>query len=525
MTLSHFAVLLAAIAPLALANVARAQAPTPSRAGGLGPRVDVAGGAIVGVQTGDLVSFKGVPFAAPPVRELRWRPPQPVVPWQGELVADRFSPMCLQALRPKNSVFYLGEEPSSEDCLYLNVWSTAKPGDKRPVMVFVYGGGWTIGSASLPLYGGEALAQKGAVVVSFNYRVGALGFLAHPELSAEGNGASGNYGLMDIMAALRWVKANIERFGGDSGNVTLYGQSAGSVAIALLQAAPQAKGLFHRAIGQSGGYQIQGPLQSLADAEKAGVAAAAKLKATSLKALRNLGGDTIINGDNNMRPIVDGAVLPQQPSEIFAAGKQAAMPTLVGSNADEGTAYPVAVTPAAFAADAEKRYGADARRLLGLYPAATEAEARAASYALMRDRVFASSMRRWAREQAAVAPVFVYHFSRVHPFVEGLGYAQQTPATGMGAYHGAEMAYAYGTLDVLNRFGRTRAWTDEDRRYSDAMMAYWINFARSGDPNGEGLAAWPAYKPAAEQVMLFGKTIAPGPLPNKPQLDFFLDHN
>jgi para-nitrobenzyl esterase len=480
----------------------------------------------VGLQTGELASFKGVPFAAPPVRELRWRPPQPVVPWQGDLIADRFSPMCLQPLRPKNSVFYLGEEPSSEDCLYLNVWSTAKAGDKRPVMVFVYGGGWTIGSASLPLYGGEALAQKGAVVVSFNYRLGALGFLAHPELTAEGKGASGNYGLMDMIAALTWVHANIERFGGDPANVTLYGQSAGSVAIALLQVAPQARGLFHRAIGQSGGYAIQGPLMSLATAERSGVAAADKLKAPSLEALRSLGGDAIMNGDNNMRPIVDGAVLPQQPSEVFAAGRQAAMPTLVGSNADEGTAYPVAMKPAAFAADAEQRYGAEAaRRLLQLYPARTDAEARAASYALMRDRTFASPMRRWAREQSAVAPVFVYHFSRVHPFVEGLGYAQQTPATGMGAYHGAEMAYAYGTLDMLNKLARTRAWTDEDRRYADAMMTYWVNFAKTGNPNGEGLPAWPAYKPDSERVMLFGNTIAAGALPNKPQLDFFIGHN
>jgi para-nitrobenzyl esterase len=218
-------------------------------------------------------------------------------------------------------------------------------------------------------------------------------------------------------------------------------------------------------------------------------------------------------------------VLAQQPSETFAAGRQAAMPILVGSNADEGTAYPVVMTPAAFAVDAEKRYGAAAARLLSLYPAATDAEARAASYAVLRDRTFAAPMRRWAREQSGAAPVFVYHFSRVHPFIEGLGYAQQTPAVGMGAYHGAEMAYAYGTLDVLNRLAKTRAWNDDDRRYADAMMTYWINFARSGNPNGEGLPSWPAYKPDSEQAMLFGKTIAPGPLPNKPQLDFFIDHN
>ena len=321
------------------------------------PRAKVEGGAVFGVQTGELASFKGIPFAAPPVRELRWQAPQPVKAWQGDFVADRFSPMCLQPLQAKNSIFYLGEEPSSEDCLYLNVWSTAPigrngEGDKRPVMVFIFGGGWTIGSASLPLYSGEHLAKKGAVVVSMNYRVGALGFLAHPELTAEGGGASGNYGLMDIIAALKWVKANAAAFGGDPGNVTLYGQSAGSSGIALLAASPQAAGLFHRTIGQSGGYAIQGPLGTLAEAEKAGIAAAEKLKAPSLKALRNLGGDAIMNGDNNLRPIVDGKLLAQQPAEVYAAGKQMAVPLLVGSNADEGTVYPVVMTPAAFESDA-----------------------------------------------------------------------------------------------------------------------------------------------------------------------------
>jgi para-nitrobenzyl esterase len=232
-----------------------------------------------------------------------------------------------------------------------------------------------------------------------------------------------------------------------------------------------------------------------------------------------------MTGDNNLRPIIDGAVLQQQPATVFGSGSQMAIPILVGSNADEGTAYPVAMSPSAFVADAEKRYGADAQRLLALYPAASDSEARAASYALMRDRTFAAPMRRWAREQSAVAPVFVYHFSRVHPFVEGLGYAQQNPATDMGAYHGAEMAYAYGTMDVLNRFAKTRAWSEEDRRYSDTMMTYWVTFARTGDPNSESVPVWPAYKPDSEQAMLFGKTIAAGTLPNKAQLEFFFDRN
>lgn len=515
MTLARLAVMCAAFAPFAVAGSVLAQTPAP-------PRVKVEGGSVVGTRSGDLASFKGIPFAAPPVRELRWRAPQPVAPWQGDLVADRFSPMCLQPLRPRNSVFYLGEEASSENCLYLNVWTTAAAGEKRPVMVFVYGGGWTIGSASLPLYGGEALAGKGAVVVSFNYRVGALGFFAHPELTAEAGGASGNYGLMDMIAALAWVKANIAAFGGDPANVTLYGQSAGSIGISLLEASPQAKGLFHRAIGQSGGYALFGPLlQTLAEAEKAGVASAEKLKAPSLKALRNLGGDAIVNGDNNLRPILDGAVLAEQPAAVYAAGRQMAVPVLIGSNADEGTAYPVVMTPAAFEAAARKQYGARADALLELYPARTEDEARAASYALMRDRAFAAPMRRWGIEQSRVAPVFMYHFSRGQPFVDGIGYAQQTLAKKMAAYHGSETAYAYGTLDVLNRAGRARAWSDEDRKYSDAMMGYWVTFARSGNPNAEGLPAWPAYKPDTEQVMLFGPRMKSGELPNKKQLDFF----
>jgi para-nitrobenzyl esterase len=515
MTLSKLALLCMALAPLALASTARADTP---------PRVEVEGGAVVGTHADELAVFRGIPFAAPPVRELRWKAPQPVEPWQGDLVADRFSPMCLQALRAKNSVFYLGEESSSEDCLYLNVWSGAKAGGKEPVMVFIYGGGWTIGSASLPLYDGAPLAHKGVVTVSFNYRVGALGFMAHPELTAEGKGSSGNYGLMDMIAALKWVKANIARFGGDPGNVTLYGQSAGSVAIALLAASPQATGLFHRAIGESGGYALGGRLATLAEGEKAGVAAAAKLKATSLQALRNLGGDAIVAGDNTMRPVIDGVVLPQQPIDVYAAGKQMKVPVLIGSNADEGTAYPVVMTPAAFEADARKRYGADADALLKLYPAKTEDEARASSYALMRDRTFAAPMRLWGVEQSKVAPVFMCHFSRVHPFVDGVAFQQQDPGSKMGAYHGSEMAYAYGTYDVLNKFGTTRAWNDGDIRYSDAMMLYWLSFAHSGDPNVENQPTWPAYKPDSEQVMLFGADIKPGVLPNRPQLDFFAHH-
>lgn len=487
--------------------------------------VNVTGGAVAGVHQGDLSVFKGIPFAAPPVRELRWRAPAPVVPWQGVRITDRYSPMCLQALRSKNSVFYLGEEPSSEDCLYLNVWSPQpRPDAKLPVMVFVYGGGWTIGSGSLPLYSGEGLARKGVVAVTFNYRVGALGFFAHPELTAESKrGASGNYGLMDIAAALAWVRDNVAGFGGDPGNVTLYGQSAGAVAISLMETSPLARGLYHRVIGQSGGYALGGATPTLVQAEQQGVALAEKLKAPSLQALRDKGGDAIVAADPASRPNVDGYVLPKSPDEAYRAGEEARVPALVGSNADEGTAYPVVMSAAAFVDDARKRYGARADALLALYPASTEAEARKSSYELHRDRLFASAVRSWARDQSRVAPVFVYHFSHHQPFAEGLAYQQQNPASALGAYHGSEMAYAYGALDTLNWNGAVRNWTDADRKLSELMSNYWVTFAKTGNPNAAGLPAWPPYDPAREQVMLFGDSAGAGDLPNKAKLDFFAD--
>jgi para-nitrobenzyl esterase len=487
--------------------------------------VAVTGGTVVGVHQGSLSVFKGIPFAAPPVRELRWRAPAPVVPWQGVRIADRYSPMCLQALRPKNSVFYLGEEPSSEDCLYLNVWSPEpRRGAKLPVMVFVYGGGWTIGSGSLPLYSGEGLARKGVVVVTFNYRVGALGFFSHPELTAESKrGASGNYGLMDMVAALAWVRDNVSGFGGDPGSVTLYGQSAGAAAISLIETSPLANGMYHRVIGQSGAYALGGAMPSLAEAEQQGTALAAKLKAPSLQALRDKPGDVIVAADAASRPNVDGYVLPKSPAEVYRAGEQARVPALVGSNSDEGTAYPVALSAAAFSEDARKRYGGRAEALLALYPAATDAEARLSSYELHRDRLFASAVRLWARDQSRVAPVFVYHFSHHPPFADGLAYLQQSPASALGAYHGSEMAYAYGVLDTLNWNGMVRNWTDTDRKLSELMSNYWVTFARTGNPNTAETPAWPPYDPEREQVMLFGDSIHAGDLPNKAKLDFFAD--
>ncbi|MBR0716605.1 carboxylesterase/lipase family protein [Bradyrhizobium liaoningense] len=490
----------------------------------LTPEIEVSGGTVIGVRDAGLAVFKGIPFAAPPVRELRWKPPAPVASWKTALLADRYAPMCVQPLRAKNSVFYQGEEPTSEDCLYLNVWSPDTRSEaKLPVMVFIYGGGWVVGSGSMPLYSGEHLARKGVVAVTFNYRLGALGFLAHPELTTESDRkASGNYGLMDMVAALTWVRDNIARFGGDPASVTVYGQSAGAAAISLLEASPLAKGLFQRAIGQSGGFALDGPPPPLAAAEKNGLALAEKLNAKSLQELRDKGPDAVIAAGVPVRPILDGYVLPKPPAEVYRAGEEMRIPVLVGSNSDEGTPYPVAMSAAAFAEDARKRYGERADALLKLYATSTEAEARASSYELHRDRLFASAVRTWAREQSRVAPTFSYYFSHRPPYVEGLAYQQQTPASALGAYHGAEMAYAYGTLDSLNWTRPVRTWTEADRKLSDLMSSYWVNFAKTGNPNGSGLPVWPAYDEGKEQVILLGDSVVAGDLPNKTKLDFFV---
>lgn len=483
--------------------------------------VTTTGGKVVGVVETDLNVFKGIPFAAPPVRNLRWRDPQPVAPWSGTRIADRFSPMCLQPLRPKNSVFYLGEEASSEDCLYLNVWAPRAGGPKKPVMVFIYGGGWTIGSASLPLYSGDGLARKGVIVVSFNYRVGTLGFLSHPDLAKEASdGASGNYGLKDMVAALQWVKANITQFGGDPQNVTVYGQSAGAAAISILMASPKATGLFQKAIGESGGFGTGERMLDRSAAEAAGSALGAKLNAASIAELRNVGGDVIVATANTARPTVDGAFLPRQPDEVFKSGAQMVIPVLVGSNANEATVYPVVRKAEDFRSDATKLFGERAGELLALYPASNDAEAATSSYELFRDRIFAGPVRVWAKAQSGLAPVFMYHFAHPQPFVAGLGFQQQSSAVKFGAYHGAEMAYAFGNLETLNALGRTRDWSDADRQLSLKLSTYWVNFATTGDPNGKGLAAWPRYKAADEKVLFVGDALSVRDIPNKPRLDF-----
>jgi para-nitrobenzyl esterase len=477
-------------------------------------------------------AYLGVPFAAPPVRELRWRPPEPVSPWQGIYHADRTAPECIQTLRVHDINHYFGEEATSEDCLYLNVW--APPHDERappaPVVVWIYGGGFTIGSASMANYSGERLAARGVVYVALAYRVGALGFLAHPELSAESpRRVSGNYGFLDQVAALQWIQRNIARFGGDPRNVTIMGQSAGSASVSVLQASPLARGLFHRAVGMSGGAlgANVGRARPLSAAEEWGRELQATLQAPSLAALRQLPADRILavqGTSGRYGPLVDGWLLPQDPYAIFAAGKQNDVPILIGYTRDEGfDAFSQVKTLAEYRAQAE-RYGAHAADLMQLYPARSDAEARRAGLDIARDATLGLQMRTWARAQtkSGKAPAYMYFFTRVHPYVPGVRFSDHDPTT-IGAYHTGDVPYWLLTLDSLNLFRATRAWTPYDRDLAARMADVIVSFARTGKPALNGID-WPTYRSDDERVVELGDSVRVIPLPNSTKLDFLAAH-
>jgi len=459
--------------------------------------------------TPEMRIYKGIPFAAPPVGDLRWRSPQPAAKWEGVRKAEQFSPVCMQNAGGPNA------QTPSEDCLYLNVWTGAKSAsEKRPVMVFVYGGGFTGGSGSLPGYDGEALAKKGAVVVTFNYRLGAFGFFAHPELTKESDRrASGNQGLMDQIAALQWVQRNIAGFGGDPKKVTVFGESAGSIAIADLMTSPQAKGLFQRAIGESGswlGISIA-RIGHLADAEQAGLKFADGLGAKSLAELRAKPADAIMKAGRGSGVIVDGWLLPEEPSTVFNQGKQIEAAVLVGSNKDEGTFFVQPAGAARFMEQSRRRFGDRADDFLKLYPATSDEEGNASQLRASADEV-AWVMRNWAHLQTKTGKrAYLYYFTHEPPVAPG----GKGGGRGRGATHTAELPYVFGVPG-------NRPWTDVDHQLSDAMTSYWVNFAATGDPNGKGLPKWPAFDPAKNPApMVLGDKIELGPAPNQAQLSFF----
>ena len=498
-----------------------------------GDPVGVDSGSLAGTELESGVrAYLGVPFAAPPVRELRWRPPQAVTPWQGTYHADRTAPECIQALRAHDINHYFGEEATSEDCLYLNIWAPPRSSDAQsvPVVVWIYGGGFTIGSASMANYNGEQLAKKSVVYIALAYRVGALGFLAHPELTAESSQhASGNYGFLDQIAALQWIQRNIGRFGGDPHNVTIMGQSAGSASVSILQASPLSRGLFHRAVGMSGcalGANM-GRARLLSDAEQWGRELQTILKASSLAAMRQLPADRILamqGTTGRYGPLVDGWLLPEDPNAIFAAGKQNDVPILIGYTRDEGfDAFNQAMTLADYRAQAE-RWGEHSADLLKLYPAKTDAEARRAALDIARDATLGLQMRTWARAQTnkGKAPAYMYLFSRVHPYAPGVKFSDHDPAT-IGAYHTGDVPYWLRTLDSLNLFRTTRNWTAYDRELATRMSDVIVSFARTGKPVLSGVD-WPTYRSADERVVELGDSVHVIPLPDSTKIDFLAAH-
>jgi para-nitrobenzyl esterase len=479
-------------------------------------------GAVEGVRTGSLAIYKGIPFAAPPVGALRWREPQAVEPWRGVRKVEAFAPACMQV-----GTSMPGEKPPrvSEDCLYLNVWAPVRA-RKLPVIVWIYGGGFTNGSASMPLYWGDRLARRGAVVVTFGYRVGPFGFLAHPELTAESpHHSSGNYGLLDQIAALRWVRKNIAAFGGDPARVTVAGQSAGAVSVSLLVASPLAKGLFSRAIAQSGGLfePVEvAPAYYLTSAEKTGEAYAQSLGAKSLADLRAMPATTLLGGLAGAvsHPIIDADVLPLPPYDAYVERKQNDVPILVGSNADEAKSLIPDVSnirAKSFEQDIWQSWSQFPRSLLpssllAAYPHQDDAQARKARLAFERDLRFGWDMWAWARLQAIKSrrPAYYYHFTEEPPFPAGSVYQDWGPS------HFAELWYMFDHLDQ-----QPWKWSRADRSLSNAMASYWINFARSGDPNGPGLPRWPRYAGSNGATQYLGDKIHSGSVAHLDTLSVF----
>ncbi|HEV7164041.1 MAG TPA: carboxylesterase family protein [Gammaproteobacteria bacterium] len=470
-------------------------------------------GLVEGVIQDGLTVYKGIPFASPPVGDLRWRAPQPVTPWHGIRHAGSFAPECMQTgSYPPDAP----PEPTSEDCLYLNIWRPAAADDARlPVMVWIYGGGLENGSASMPLYAGDKLARKGVIVVTLNYRLGVFGFLALPWLSKESpHRSSGDYGLLDQIAALNWVHRNIAAFGGDPGRVTVFGQSSGSISISALTASPLTKGLFQRAIGESGG--LFEPLElapdlHLAGAEQAGLGFSARAGATSLQALRKVPAAELMKTWFSTNLIVDGYALTEEPYDAYRDGRENDVSILIGSNADEGRLFTAGrrITPGNFTQELDDDFPGLLVWLIAPKSGDTDEAALTAAARFETDMRFRWDMITWARLAAGHGGhnVFLYQFDRTPPYPPGSRYA------GLGATHGMEMPYVFDHLDLL-----AAPWTAEDHLLAEDMSDYWTNFAKSGDPNGQGLPAWPEYKRANTQAMYLGNTIRSGPVEDQGEL-------
>jgi para-nitrobenzyl esterase len=468
------------------------------------------------INNGKVKAFLGLPYAAAPVGDLRWKAPQPPVKWKGERDATRFGAHCAQNHAFDDMVFQ--DSGGSEDCLFLNVYAPAgaKAGSKLPVMFWIHGGGYIAGASSEPRHNGDFLPLKGVVLVTINYRLGVFGFLATSDLASEANGAAGNYGLLDMVAALEWVKANIRNFGGDAENVTIFGESAGSFAVSTLMASPMARGVFQKAIGESGAaFDGVLPAGSLAAREMKDGAWVASLGVRSLEELRALPTEKILNAvkgrEEDFLPVIDGRLLIEPVPESYAQGRQAHVPLLAGWNRDEGSFAANGMTAEKWKAFASTHFKERAAEFLKLYPGTTDAEAGRSAIDYGGDAFIAFGTWKWieAHRKTGDSPVYRYHFELAAP--------PSKFNAGSFAFHSDEIEYVFGTLDT--RPGAL--WRPEDWKLSEQMMSYWTNFAKTGDPNGAGLPGWPRYNKEDELIHL-DNTINSGPDTLRPRYEFLL---
>jgi len=498
---------------------------------------------------GAVWSFKGIPYAKPPLGSLRWRPPEPMPFWDGVRPAKEFAASPVQPRRVTSPLSYV-PPAMSEDCLTLNVWTAARdPDERRPVMVWFYQGAQVWGAASAPICDGEALARVGVVVVTFAQRLGRIGNFAHPGLSDESeHGVSGNYGLLDQIAMLKWVQRNIAAFGGNPNNVTIFGQSAGSSNVSLLMASPLAKGLFHRGIAQSGGEFINtrpqagwSSVSALRDTEKDGVRLAEVLGARSVADLRERSPADIMAVWSGEKPVnwrdgfpnpvficaypnVDGHVIPEMGVRaVFERGMQNDVPLITGSNAIEGAGKIGARNLKEYNEMAKNTYGPLTERFLKTFPATTDDEAREAWTLGIGDQLFSWQNWTFARLHARTSdyPVYYYRYRHIPPYPPGFEFpeGEGDPRKILGAFHGAEIQYVFRTLEK-----RDWPWQSEDRQVSNIISSYWMNFAKSGDPNGPGLPQWPRFNDANERTLFFDPVPSVGKAPDTDRLSFWDAH-
>ncbi len=469
-------------------------------------------GLVQGTAEDGLSVYRGIPYAAPPVGVLRWVAPQAVADWEGVRDATQFAADPFQGD---------GSGNVAEDCLYLNIWTPAQSADEPlPVLVWIYGGGFSFGSTSTPTHNGEHLARKGVVLVSINYRVGPLGFLAHPELSAESpSHSSGNYGLLDQIAGLKWIQENISAFGGDPEQVTIFGESAGGISVSMLCASPLAKGLFHGAISQSGG--SFGPsrpttypgenMKWLSAAEQLGVAYTEKAGVASIEELRKISPEKLPSawGSGAAWPIFDGWVIPDDQHKLYQAGNYNDVAILVGYNSDEGLSFSREKTPEEYTANVHKRYGPFADKLLAAYPVGDVGVCKTARD-LMRDSAFGWQTWSWAlfQSRSSKTKVFYYYFDQHADHPEG------SPQADHGTPHGVDVPYVFQTLNPDDP-----NLSPHDYKISDLLASYWTNFAKHRDPNGPGLPVWPEFKDDQRKLMYFNKQAYVGPVPSADSLE------